>query len=463
MTGKDLIRMGFPHGPVVGLALRLIPAAEKALGLEGVVRELQAVLEDPVRSATHEYFGELATALREEAEKPAYVERPEPAPYKIWGEGLEEQSIDQMRQAARLPIAVAGALMPDAHVGYGLPIGGVLATENAVIPYAVGVDIACRMRLSVYDVPADHLKRLSEQLVKILHRETKFGTGQEYKTPLQHDVLDEDWSVTPVTKKVFEKARGQLGTSGSGNHFVEFGTLTLDKPDLGLETGSYLALLSHSGSRGAGATVADYYSKLAIDRHPELPPELKRLAWLDLDSAEGQEYWAAMNLMGRYAAANHAMIHHKIAKALGEKPLATVENHHNFAWKETHGGREVIVHRKGATPAGKGVLGVIPGSMATPGFVVRGRGSAESLESASHGAGRVMSRTAAREKFRWNHFKPMLEEAGVQLLSAGIDEAPGVYKDIHTVMAAQADLVDVIARFDPKIVKMADAGERPED
>jgi tRNA-splicing ligase RtcB len=200
-----------------------------------------------------------------------------------------------------------------------------------------------------------------------------------------------------------------------------------------------------------------------MNLHPELPPELKRLAWLDMDSQEGEEYWAAMNLMGRYAAANHEMIHRKVARALGAKVLTHVENHHNFAWKENHGGREVIVHRKGATPAGEGVLGVIPGSMATPGFVVRGKGNAESLESASHGAGRVMSRTAAREKFRWNHFKPMLEEAGVQLLSAGIDEAPGVYKDIHTVMAAQSDLVDIVARFDPKIVKMADAGEKPED
>jgi tRNA-splicing ligase RtcB len=170
-----------------------------------------------------------------------------------------------------------------------------------------------------------------------------------------------------------------------------------------------------------------------------------------------------MNLMGKYAAANHAVIHQKVARALGAEVLAGVENHHNFAWKETHGGREVIVHRKGATPAGEGVLGVIPGSMATPGFVVRGKGNAVSLESASHGAGRVMSRTAAREKFRWNHIKPMLEERGVQLLSAGIDENPLVYKDIHGVMAAQSDLVDVVARFDPKIVKMADAGEKPED
>jgi tRNA-splicing ligase RtcB (3'-phosphate/5'-hydroxy nucleic acid ligase) len=266
-----------------------------------------------------------------------------------------------------------------------------------------------------------------------------------------------------VTKRVFNKARGQLGTSGSGNHFVEFGIFTLDHADLGLEPGEYLALLSHSGSRGSGATVADFYSRLARDLHPELPDELSRLSWLSLDSQAGQEYWAAMELMGKYAAANHALIHKRVAKAISAKPIASVENHHNFAWKEQHLGRELIVHRKGATPAGLGVLGVIPGSMATPGFVVRGKGEAQSLLSASHGAGRVMSRTAAREKFRWAHFKDMLAAAGVQLLSAGIDEAPGVYKDIHSVMAAQSDLVDVVARFDPKIVKMADAGEKPED
>lgn len=463
MTGKEVIALGFKPGRAVGVALRLIPEAARHLDEEGVRRELQAVLENPVQNAAHPYFAELAQVLREESERPIFHERLEPAPYRIWGEGLEPNAVDQLRQAARLPVAVAGALMPDAHVGYGLPIGGVLATENAVIPYAVGVDIACRMKLSVLDIPASDFKRLNEQLVRTLQRETKFGTGAEFQKPLDHPVLEEDWSVTPVTKKVFAKARGQLGTSGSGNHFVEFGILTLDRPGLRLEAGQYLALLSHSGSRGSGATVADYYSRLARDRHPELPPELIRLAWLDLDSEEGQEYWAAMNLMGNYAAANHALIHQRVARALGARVIAGVENHHNFAWKEQHGGKELIVHRKGATPAGPGVLGVIPGSMATPGFVVRGKGEPQSLESASHGAGRLMSRTAAREKFRWAHFKPALEAAGVQLLSAGIDEAPGAYKDIHSVMAAQADLVDVVARFDPRIVKMADAGEKPED
>ncbi|HZL38067.1 MAG TPA: RtcB family protein [Tepidisphaeraceae bacterium] len=462
-TGDDLIALGFTPGRAVGIALRLIRPASKVLDADALVRELKAVLADPIGNAAHPQFAELALALREALERPTFIERPEPAPYRVWGDGIEAQAADQMRQAARLPIAVSGALMPDAHLGYGLPIGGVLATDNAVIPYAVGVDIACRMRLSVFDIPAGDLVRLNEPLVRALQRETKFGVGVEFKKPLEHEVLEEDWSVSPITRKSFEKARGQLGTSGSGNHFVEFGIFTLDHPDLGLEPGRYLSLLSHSGSRGTGAAVADFYSKLAMTRHPELPDELRRLSWLSLDDADGQEYWAAMNLMGQYASANHALIHQRVTQAIGAICIASVENHHNFAWKESHGGRDVIVHRKGATPAGKGVLGVIPGSMATPGFVVRGKGSEPSLQSASHGAGRLMSRTAARNMFRWNHVKPTLEAAGVQLLSAGIDEAPGVYKDIHEVMKAQSDLVEVVARFDPKIVKMAEAGERPED
>lgn len=463
MTGNDLLAMGFKPGRAIGIALRLIPAAQAALGDEGAERELRAVLADPVHNSTNPYFSELAEAIRSEQEKPVFVERSEPAPYQVWGKDIDALASDQITRAVRLPVAVAGALMPDAHVGYGLPIGGVLATENAVIPYAVGVDIACRMRLSVFDIPASDLNRLNQSLVKILKRETKFGVGAHFTTPLQHDVLDEDWTITQVTLRLFDKAREQLGTSGSGNHFVEFGIFTIDQPDMGLSPGTYLALLSHSGSRGTGAGIADFYSKLAMSKHPELPDDLRRLAWLDLDSEDGQEYWAAMNLMGKYAAANHELIHQRIAKALGEKPIASLENHHNFAWKENHNGRDLIVHRKGATPAGKGVMGVIPGSMAAPGFVVRGKGNAASLESASHGAGRVMSRTAAREKYRWAHVKPMLEAAGVQLLSAGIDEAPVVYKNIHEVMAAQSDLVEIVARFDPKIVKMADSGEKPED
>jgi tRNA-splicing ligase RtcB len=290
-----------------------------------------------------------------------------------------------------------------------------------------------------------------------------------------------------VTRQYQDRAWSQLGTSGSGNHFVEFGLFTAhgpirsgvppaggqrtEPPESGtpneLPPGTYVALLSHSGSRGTGAAVCDYYSKLAFARFPDLPKELKRLAWLSLDSHEGQEYWAAMELMGRYAAANHALIHQHIAANLGAQVLLDLENHHNFAWKERHaiGGaeRDVIVHRKGATPAGAGVLGIIPGSMASPGFVVSGRGNAESLHSASHGAGRVMSRKAATQKFNWKDVNRFLREAGVTLISAGLDEVPMVYKNIREVMAAQSDLVTILGQFDPRLVKMAPAGERAED
>ena len=167
--------------------------------------------------------------------------------------------------------------------------------------------------------------------------------------------------------------------------------------------------------------------------------------------------------MRDFAAACHETIHRRVAGALGADALASVENQHNLAWVERHDGRDLVVHRKGATPAGAGVLGVIPGSMAAPGFVVRGRGVDASLESASHGAGRRMSRTAARSQFTWKEIRPILEQAHVKLLAAGIDENPLAYKDIREVMAQQTDLVDIVAQFNPRLVRMADAGERPED
>ncbi len=291
--------------------------------------------------------------------------------------------------------------------------------------------------------------------------------------------MDAEWGATPVTKELKDRASEQLGTSGSGNHFVEFGVLQRferpssarsssteapprEDPFASLGPGEHLALLSHSGSRGPGARIADHYSKLARKLHPELPKELGHLAWLDLDSSEGQEYWAAMALMGRYAQANHACIHQAISAHLGAEVLLDIENHHNFAWKETHDGEELIVHRKGATPAGAGVLGVIPGTMADPTYVVRGLGNEASLHSAAHGAGRAMSRTKARKTLDWGPARELLERRKVTLMSAGLDEVPMVYKDIDTVMAEQRDLVEPIATFQPRLVKMA-AGGRAED
>jgi tRNA-splicing ligase RtcB (3'-phosphate/5'-hydroxy nucleic acid ligase) len=398
----------------------------------------------------------------------SFVPREVNAPYRIWGEGLEAGALEQMANACKLPVAAAGALMPDAHVGYGLPIGGVLATRDAVIPYAVGVDIACRMKMTVLDLPVDTITNDPGRLTQAIERETQFGVGASFKTRRQHAVMDADWTVTDLTSRMKDRAWAQLGTSGSGNHFVEFGTLNVMNEAVGLPRGEYLALLSHSGSRGTGAQIAAHYSKVAKQAHPDLPPELANLAWLDLSSEAGQEYWAAMELMGQYAAANHALIHAHIARKLGVEVRLDVENHHNYAWRERHtlaDGTEadLIVHRKGATPAGTGVLGIIPGSMGTPGYVVRGKGSTASLNSAAHGAGRRMSRTQAKKQFTWEAAQAFLRDRNVTLISAGLDEVPMAYKNIEEVMAAQEDLVEPLARFDPRLVKMAPSGEPPED
>src|SRR5882724_5235254 len=464
MNTKDFIRLGVPLGEATrrasGFVASFVLAGGDKIRLE---EEVKAIIANPSAFTRDDLRGEFAKALLNAPPPP----RSEPIKYRQWGEGLEHEAVMQMERACLLPVAVAGALMPDAHVGYGLPIGGVLATENAVIPYAVGVDIACRMKMTVLDLSLRDLERNQDRLSRAIAAETRFGVGAAFKHRRQHDVMDADWSVSGVTNQNRDRAWSQLGTSGSGNHFVEFGLFTAHSKINALEAGSYVALLSHSGSRGTGAAVCDHYSKIAFSQFPDLPSELKRLAWLSLDSQEGREYWAAMELMGVYAAANHACIHEHVAENLGAQVLLDLENHHNFAWKERHviNGieREVIVHRKGATPAGQGVLGIIPGSMASPGFVVSGKGNPESLNSASHGAGRVMSRTQANKTFNWKEVKAFLRQQGVTLISAGLDEVPMVYKNIHEVMAAQSDLVTTLGQFDPKLVKMAPHGERAED
>jgi tRNA-splicing ligase RtcB len=470
MKTRDLATIGIPAGRCAEAAKQILQHARIAKrSTATVLNDLGRVAAAPAAFLDDAAYRELAQLLVDRAgAEGTFVPRAIDAPYQIWGEDLEANAVQQLRNACKLPVAVSGALMPDAHVGYGLPIGGVLATREAVIPYAVGVDIACRMKLSVFDLPVSALADDQTRLTRALERETRFGMGASFRLRRQHDVMDADWRVTNVTSGLKDRAWAQLGTSGSGNHFVEFGQLTVFDDAAGLSPGEYLALLSHSGSRGTGAQIAQHYSRLARELHPELPQELTQLAWLDLSTEAGQEYWAAMELMGRYAAANHALIHACMARALGVEVLLDVENHHNFAWRERHrladgSDADVIVHRKGATPAGIGVLGIIPGSMGTPGYVVRGKGVAASLNSAAHGAGRRMSRTRAKEMFTWDIAQRFLRERGVTLLSAGLDEVPMAYKDIDQVMAAQSDLVEALARFEPRLVKMAPSGEPPED
>ncbi|MGI8541298.1 MAG: RtcB family protein [Rubrobacteraceae bacterium] len=461
LTGRELMALGWPEGRAIGAALR---AAEemRASGEDesSILRELEAVRENP--------DGEISSALEPLAREFKRMREPEPdelvegRPYAAWGEEMiEEVAAEQMRNAMRLPVTVAGALMPDAHLGYGLPVGGVLATKGAVIPWAVGVDIACRMRLSIFDMSPSILDERPEVMKEIIIRNTNFGAGGKFKPGRRgadHEVLEDGaWGATPFLKKMKATADAQLGTSGSGNHFVEWGIFEAAKDGTmdDLEAGKrYLALLSHSGSRGVGARIADRYSKAAKHAHPRLDASVADLAWLDMDSEAGEEYWLSMELAGRFASANHAVIHAKISAALGEESVSVVENHHNYAWREEIGGEEAIVHRKGATPAGVGVLGMIPASMGDAGYVVRGKGSAESINSASHGAGRTMSRTRAFATLDEAAWRSYLEERGVILVGGGLDEAPMAYKPIAEVMARQRDLVDVLGSFTPRIVRM---------
>jgi tRNA-splicing ligase RtcB len=465
MNAKQLQKLGVPPDCVRAAMQALGRAADQGtgMGLKGKrARQLVAgVVQNPRIHEADPIWGELARELISADTPQTY----EAIAYRTWGEDIDTGAHEQMRAACRVPGAVAAALMPDAHIGYGLPIGGVLACDSAVIPYAVGVDIACRMKLSVLDLPVASLERDLNRYKEALMGGTKFGVGVEHRPTQSHGVMDRDWNVSRITREKKDTAWRQLGTSGSGNHFVEFGVMSLPQSDaqLGLEAGEYVALLSHSGSRGVGAAVCSTYSQTAQAQLPKRYKDLGRLAWLSLDSEAGQEYWNAMNLMGEYASANHAVIHRLVTKLLGAEIVAGVENHHNFAWSERHQGRELIVHRKGATPAAAGELGVIPGTMADPAFIVRGLGNPQSLSSAAHGAGRRMSRKQANNTYRIQSVRKELEERGIHVLAAGSDEVPGVYKDIRQVMAAQQDLVEVVAQFDPKIVRMCGDGSRAED
>jgi tRNA-splicing ligase RtcB len=460
ITGKELRAIGYPEGPVISIAMNVMQKNYKHQGKEEVMEILQKVLASPIEYKDDAVLALIAKELIKEPESeipPLEGLRETGIHFNVFGqEHIEEGAMLQMYQAAKLPISVAGALMPDAHSGYGLPIGGVLATENAVIPYGVGVDIGCRMCLSIFDINPKELMQKENYFTREINEATLFGSGQQFDHASDHAVMENElFHQLSVLKNLHGRAWKQLGTSGSGNHFVEFGVVEIAEKDevLGIDAGNYVGLLSHSGSRALGANIANHYTKIAISKR-RLPHDAKNLAWLTLDEEEGMEYWLAMNLAGDYASACHHIIHEKIAKQLGRKPVTKVENHHNFAWKEMYEGKELIVHRKGATPAGKNVLGIIPGSMTADGFIVKGKGEMASVNSASHGAGRKMSRTRAIASVTDKQFKDELKKFGVKLSGGGLDESPFAYKDIEVVMQSQKALVDVIGKFTPKIVKM---------
>lgn len=449
ITGKDLIADGWQTGKSLGLALAAVGDKDKGIGMP----ILGFIKKDPHRFLTHEKFGELAKQLIADRAESKMAEDTKLLPlgektYSVYGPNLiAANTIEQMEEAMRIPVARYGALMPDAHLGYGLPVGGVWALDNAVSPWAVGVDIACRMRLTVFEQSSHVAGQRTGEIKRALLDETRFGVGCKFEgsKKRQHPVLDSsDWSITSPVRRLKDTAYSQLGTSGGGNHFVEFGEVVLD------DGKKHLALLSHSGSRGVGARIAEHYAKIAEQKTGH------KLGWLDLDSEAGAEYWVAMNLAGEFAAANHQVIHEVLTDKLSLTVKEKVENHHNFAWKEEHYGEMLVVHRKGATPAGVGVWGVIPGTMADPGYVVTGKGEPDSLNSASHGAGRMMSRSVAKKTLDSAGWWKMLEGKRITLMGGSLDESPSAYKDINEVLALQEMLVEKRGIFQPKIVRMAE-------
>ncbi len=457
LSGKDLIKIGFPKSNSLNITLGQINRYQKKRKKVQILTDAKKVLENPESFKGNAIWGKIAESLCNPVELKKHKLKSVRAPFQIYGENeIEEQAKFQLYDALKLPIAVQGALMPDAHAGYGLPIGSVLATDNAVIPYGVGVDIGCRMSLCVYPIPVSYLKGKKQQLLNILSEHTKFGMYETHKIKGDSEIFERSlFNEIPLLKRLKSKAYQQLGTSGGGNHFVEFGIITItdQNNEFGLPLGQFLGVLAHSGSRGLGANIAKHYTYLATKQTP-LPKNVQQLAWLDLNTHDGQEYWLAMNLAGDYAKACHDDIHKRISKLLGEKWLAKIENHHNFAWKEIINGKEVIVHRKGATPAKKGELGIIPASMTSTGFIVRGLGNTNSLNSASHGAGRLYSRRKCKQLFTNSEIKKELKKQEVSLIGGGVDEAPMAYKNIKNVMANQLELVEVVGTFQPKVVRM---------
>jgi tRNA-splicing ligase RtcB len=466
LSGKELTKLGYPEGRAIGTAINTVQKYYKRAEKEEIFSVLKAVLLNPKEFVHDSIWNKVAVELVPAEKKSLWHElRKSRIDYRIFGASeIDEGARNQMEIAMKLPVTVAGALMPDAHQGYGLPIGGVLAVQNAVIPYGVGVDIGCRMCLTAYPLDEKFLERYRNNLKSMLIENTCFGR-ETFKRPKDDEVLESKlFNEIQMLKGLQGRAAMQIGSSGSGNHFVEFGLIELPEGnEWKLAGGKYLSVLSHSGSRGLGAEIARHYTRVA-KQVCHLQGEAASLAWLDLATEAGQEYWLAMNLAGDYASANHHHIHARLSSALGERPLFSVENHHNFAWKEKMtDGTEVIVHRKGATPAGENVLGIIPGSMTAPGYIVRGKGNASSLNSASHGAGRTLSRSAAKQSITNKMLKQELQKHGVELIGGGLDEAPMAYKDIRKVMHYQDDLVEVLGEFTPKIVRMCGDDSPAED
>ncbi len=362
-----------------------------------------------------------------------------------WASDADPGTLAQARQTARLPI-VAGhvALMPDAHVGMGATVGSVIPTRDAVIPSAVGVDIGCGMVAAELDVTADHLPDDLGPLLRRIEARVPAGVGRGHDAAVHQA---DRWMATHrphtrLSQGQAKRALTQFGTLGSGNHFVE---VCLDERD-------HVWVVLHSGSRGIGNQLAQAHIETAKRLRHQLPHHLEdpNLAWLVQGTSEFDAYVGDMLWAQDYARANRdqmvTVVLREVLAAIGHgREVGRVNCHHNFTQRETHGGQQLWITRKGAIKADVGDLGVIPGSMGTRSYVVRGLGSEQSWTSCSHDAGRRFSRTAARKRFSADDLAAAMGDRTwlADKASRLVDEIPGAYKDIDQVMADQADLVEV--------------------
>ena len=386
----------------------------------------------------------------------------EQKPIKLWLDDIESGALAQARNLANLPFTYKHvAIMPDAHQGYGMPIGGVLATEQVVIPNGVGVDIGCGMcavKTSLTSIEVDALKQILGSSKKGRGIRSTIPLGFKHQKEAQPEQLMPDRTQVEKLKRSialdhFRAAQKQIGTLGGGNHFIE------------IQQGNdgHVWLMIHSGSRNIGLQVAKYYNQMAKKLNARWKAAVPRgwdLAFLPLDSGEGWDYLAEMQFCVDFAFANRKLMMERVKEAVLEvlpdvsfEPLINIA--HNYAALETHFGKEVVVHRKGATKAAAGEYGIIPGSQGSRSYIVVGRGNPDSFHSCSHGAGRLMGRKQAQRNLDLAVEQKKLDDLGVlhALRSRrDLDEAAGAYKDINTVMANQDDLVDIAVQLQPLAV-----------
>lgn len=360
----------------------------------------------------------------------------------------------QMMNAMNLPIALGGALMPDAHLGYGVPIGSVVETMNAIIPGAVGMDIGCQVHMSVFECELQLGEVTRERLLRVARECSRFGLGAAYSLPLNHPIMDDPrWDMLdPILK---DKAWSQLGTTGGGNHFVDIvlGERSTDLMMPGLPQ-SFTAILTHSGSRNVGKQVAEYFMKKAIAQ-TDLPDIDKELCWLTTGSEDGIRYIQAMQLMSDYAYACHELIHDRFIKGINSSQIFHRHSIHNLAWlDETEPKAVRVLHRKGAVQADRHQAVLIPGSSGSNSYLCSGLGNVNSFNSSAHGAGRFYSRNVAKRNHNEEKYQAHMTEHNIASYGIAKDETVFAYKDIERVMKQQRLLVTPVATLKPIVVVM---------